>query len=423
MSFGEISFENWPSAASASPCERFANSRMIWRFDRPKIALGQRMNTLFHGVDFRLLKLLRGHVALVTDPELRAQLLQCKALRLGGQQELEAQLVGWTISKREELLAATAFIETISPQLERASILSQLSAHTELICQNIAKWKSGIALGDAISALSAQGILLHLGAKPITTATADPHVFEMHKRHNASLSDIPSRVFMIRYLLESELARETQDKSLQQIVQRQVCKLRKQLQKVLQQHADESGLLGALKQAQQRRRLLSDERVIAALCELICRFTLLAIPASGLVEELRGHEPIRTLLMDELNEQADISTYLADQDTLLHRCWLESVRLHPPTPLTELYVGDKELKLEDHSFPAGCRILISTRHSLRSDADWLDPHAFNPHRYQPGATLDSCAFGTMQFDKLLIPLAELWSKALVCCMLKRKELW
>ncbi|KTT03119.1 monooxygenase [Pseudomonas oryzihabitans] len=103
----------------------------------------------------------------------------------------------------------------------------------------------------------------------------------------------------------------------------------------------------------------------------------------ALVDELGRHPHYRQALRQELQEQGDNhNVYIRRDDTLLHACVHEVLRLHPAQPFL-FRAASRDLMLNGHFVRQGSELVADIYHVLRLPELWGDDaDRFRPERFQ-----------------------------------------
>ena len=103
----------------------------------------------------------------------------------------------------------------------------------------------------------------------------------------------------------------------------------------------------------------------------------------ALVDELGRHRHYRQALRQELEEQGqDYNAYIRRDDTLLHACVHEVLRLHPAQPFL-FRAASRDLLLNGHFVRQGSELVADIYHVLRLPELWgEDAEHFRPERFQ-----------------------------------------
>lgn len=102
----------------------------------------------------------------------------------------------------------------------------------------------------------------------------------------------------------------------------------------------------------------------------------------ALVYELGKHAGYRQALHDELRSQGeDYSAYIRRDDTLLHACVHEVLRLHPAQPFL-FRAASCDLMINGHFVKRGTELVADVYHLLRLTEFWgADAEQFRPERF------------------------------------------
>lgn len=107
-----------------------------------------------------------------------------------------------------------------------------------------------------------------------------------------------------------------------------------------------------------------------------------------ILAELVRHPDILAAARRELDAAAGTGRLVAEKDLskapLLQAIVKETLRLHPPTPLSLPHLGAEACEVAGYHIPKGATLLVNVWAIGRDPAVWGDPLEFRPSRFLPG---------------------------------------
>uniref|UniRef100_A0A0K8TUH1 Cytochrome p450 n=1 Tax=Epiphyas postvittana TaxID=65032 RepID=A0A0K8TUH1_EPIPO len=97
-------------------------------------------------------------------------------------------------------------------------------------------------------------------------------------------------------------------------------------------------------------------------------------------------EKLYAEIQDVLGDEKDLTDDHIKQMTYLDMVFKEVIRLFPIGVMLQRTVTE-DIKLRNHTLPAGCSLVIPIFHIQRDKRYWENPNAFNPERFAPGNSI------------------------------------
>ncbi|KAL2319827.1 hypothetical protein Fmac_028796 [Flemingia macrophylla] len=157
----------------------------------------------------------------------------------------------------------------------------------------------------------------------------------------------------------------------------------------IEQHQNFITSLLSHKETHQEVNELLDEEIKAIFADMLIAGTdTSSSTIEWTIAELIKNPQIMFKVQHELNTVVGLDRLVADSDLAnlpyLQAVVKETLRLHPPTPLSLPRLAEESCEIFGYYIPKGATLLVNIWAIGRDPKEWVDPLEFRPERFLPG---------------------------------------